>query len=100
MRTADRRWRLRDRRAGAEATSRAAFASEIALGPQVGDDLGSDSWGIVFMSNDAAAPRSIAGQVLSWLCWIVIAAFLVTKVNRFLQGASFTSEFDLDNPTL
>jgi AAA family ATP:ADP antiporter len=41
----------------------------------------------------------MAGQMLTWLCWIVIAAFAALKISHFWQRASFTSELDLENPT-
>jgi AAA family ATP:ADP antiporter len=41
----------------------------------------------------------MAGQLLTWVCWIVIAAFAALKISHFWQGASLTGELDLDNPT-
>jgi AAA family ATP:ADP antiporter len=41
----------------------------------------------------------VAGQLLTWLCWIVIAAFAALKISHFWQGASLAGELDLDNPT-
>jgi AAA family ATP:ADP antiporter len=51
------------------------------------------------MTSDAAAPKRIGSHLLTWLCWIVIAAFAVTKAGRLLQGAPLAGELDLDNPT-
>jgi AAA family ATP:ADP antiporter len=43
--------------------------------------------------------RSWGGPLVTWSCWIVIAAFAATKIAHLVDGASLMSELDPDNPT-
>jgi AAA family ATP:ADP antiporter len=50
------------------------------------------------MSNDKKT-RGTAGQLLTWSCWLVIAAFAARKMSHLWHGAPLPSELDLENPT-
>lgn len=51
------------------------------------------------MTKPPSSPRRLS-RLIGWLCWGLIAVFVVIKVTHLLQGASLSSELDIDAPSL